>query len=190
MKSLFARGAPEVLRGGELKYVGMPIGGIGACQLHLGGDGRLWHWDIFNKALPRPNPDDAHYRSPLMPESPLEQGFAVRIKADGRALTRKLRAGEWSDVTFRGEYPVGVVQFAHAAIPVRVTMQSFSPFIPLNTDDSSLPATIFEFTLTNHGEQDAEAELCGWLENAIGQRSAARPGMTPRCRSGFWIAPC
>ncbi len=49
VKSLFARGTPEVLRGGELKYVGMPIGGIGAGQLYLGGDGRLWHWDIFNR---------------------------------------------------------------------------------------------------------------------------------------------
>ena len=40
VKSLFARGTPEVLRGSELKYVGMPVGGIGAGQLYLGGDGR------------------------------------------------------------------------------------------------------------------------------------------------------
>ncbi len=51
VKSLFARGTPEVLRGGELKYVGMPVGGIGAGQLYLGGDGRLWHWDIFNQYM-------------------------------------------------------------------------------------------------------------------------------------------
>ena len=49
VKSLFARGTPEVLRGEQLKFVGMPIGGIGAGQLYLGGDGRLWHWDIFNE---------------------------------------------------------------------------------------------------------------------------------------------
>ena len=48
LKALFARGTPEVLRGQELKYVGMPVGGIGAGQLYLGGDGRLWHWDILN----------------------------------------------------------------------------------------------------------------------------------------------
>src|ERR1700689_2045845 len=51
VKSLFERGTPEVLRGSELKYVGMPVGGIGAGQLYLGGDGRLWHWDIFNQPI-------------------------------------------------------------------------------------------------------------------------------------------
>lgn len=168
VKSLFARGTPEVLRGSELKYVGMPIGGIGAGQLYLGGDGRLWHWDIFNQPLKRPKPDDMHYRSPLMPGSLLEQGFALRFKSGSSVQTRRLQSGDWSDITFRGDYPIGRVAYADAASTVSVTLEAFSPFIPLNTDDSSLPATILEFTLKNSGAEKVSVELCGWLENVIG----------------------
>src|SRR5262245_5692263 len=47
VKSLTSRGAPEVYSGRDLPYIGMPVGGIACGQLYLGGDGRLWYWDIF-----------------------------------------------------------------------------------------------------------------------------------------------
>ena len=45
--SLTERGQAEVFSGEQLKYIGMPVGGIGCGQLYLGGDGRLWLWGIF-----------------------------------------------------------------------------------------------------------------------------------------------
>ena len=69
----------------DTKYVGMPVGGIGAGQLYLGGDGRLWHWDIFNQPGKHPT-DDKHYRSPLMPASPLTQNFSLTIAGQTRTL--------------------------------------------------------------------------------------------------------
>jgi uncharacterized protein (DUF608 family) len=173
VKSLFTRGTPEILRGAEIKYVGMPIGGIGAGQLYLGGDGRLWHWDIFNRPLVRPKPDDGHYRMPLTPDSLLEQGFAVQVKSGGKVQTKKLQQGDWSGISFRGEYPFGIVEYADPTMPLGVKLEAFSPFIPIDTEDSSLPATVFEFTLKNNGSQEIEVRFCGWLENAIGLHSAA-----------------
>jgi hypothetical protein len=48
VKSLTDRGNRTEYRGKQLAKIGMPIGGICAGGMYLGGDGRLWLWDIFN----------------------------------------------------------------------------------------------------------------------------------------------
>ena len=78
VKSLFERGSPEVLRGDDLKFVGMPVGGIGAGQLYLGGDGRLWHWDVFNQHI---GTGAEHYARPITPSSPLKQQFTLSVRS-------------------------------------------------------------------------------------------------------------
>ena len=169
VKSLFARGAPEVLRGDELKYVGMPVGGICAGQLYLGGDGRLWLWDIFNQNL---RTREFHYAQPPLPASPLKQGFSLTIDGDTRPLDRE----GFPRVTFRGEYPIGIVEYADASMPLAVTLEAFSPFIPLNADDSGLPATILQFTIRNTSAVPVEATLVGELENGVCMSNRARYG--------------
>jgi non-lysosomal glucosylceramidase len=162
VKSLFARGEPEVLRGSELKYVGMPVGGIGAGQLYLGGDGSLWHWDIFNR-VENSGSSGPHYAKPLAPSSPLAQKFSLKIGGQIHPLDRD----GFSEISFRGEYPMGIVEYADPGVPLTVKLEAFSPFIPLNLDDSSLPATILQFTLHNSSDQSVAATLAGELENAV-----------------------
>jgi non-lysosomal glucosylceramidase len=175
VKSLFARGAPEVLRGTELKFVGMPVGGIGAGQLYLGGDGQLWHWDIFNalQELPAATGGSEHYRQPPAPASPLQQKFSLKIGDTTRTLNRD----GFSEISFRGEYPVGIVEYADPASPVALKLEAFSPFIPLNTDDSSLPATVLQFTLRNLSEATVDAEISGELENAVCLNNRSQSGV-------------
>jgi len=52
-------------------------------------------------------------------------------------------------------------------MPLNVKFESFSPFIPLNADDSCLPATILQFTLRNTSAAPVEATLTGELENGV-----------------------
>ncbi len=100
-----------------LTLIGMPIGGICAGQLYLGGDGKLWHWDIFNRVE---HTNDAHYANPMRPQSPLDQGFALRIKSGKTNEVRTLDRAGFSNVRFRGEYPIGFVNYSDPALPVAV----------------------------------------------------------------------
>ncbi len=174
VESLFARGTPAVLLSGDLKYVGMPVGGIGAGQLYLGGDGRLWHWDIFNEFIfTTDKGENCHYANPLVPSSPLAQQFTLKIGAK----VHPLNGEEFTDVKFRGEYPIGIVEYADPNVPLTVKLEAFSPFIPLNTDDSSLPATIFQFTVRNTSAAPIEALLSGELENGVCLHHRTEAGM-------------
>ncbi len=179
LASLTQRGAAEVFKGEQLRYVGMPIGGIGCGQLYLGGDGKLWHWDIF-KSNYRREPDHdlliaafslgGHYAHPVAQSqqyskwngADVAQGFLIRTPAGTKTLDRQ----GFSGITFRGEYPVGKVTYADEGYPVTVQLEAFSPFIPLNTKDSAIPATVMSYTVTNTSESAVDVDLGGWMQNA------------------------
>ncbi len=191
VKSLTERGSRTVYRGAELEKIGMPIGGLCAGQLYLGGDGKLWHWDVFNQ---HHSTADAHYAKPRQPASPLDQGFALKILAGGKAEVRALDRTGWKDISFIGEYPIGFVEYRDPASPVNVSLAAFSPFIPLNPEDSAMPATVMRFTVKNHGANKVEAELAGWLENAVCLHSAESSAGLRRNRilrrEGFTLLEC
>ncbi len=163
--SLTARGTREVYRGKELEKIGMPIGGLCTGQLYLGGDGKLWHWDVFNLPI---HTHAEKYTHPSLPSSPLEQSFAVEVKSDGETQTRALDHRGFADISFCGEYPIGFVEYRDPQLPVAVSLEAFSPFVPLDTEASSLPATVMRFTVKNTGTARATVRLAGWLENAVG----------------------
>jgi non-lysosomal glucosylceramidase len=169
LRSLFARGARTVYRGAELEKIGMPIGGICTGQVYLGGDGRLWHWDIFNTRI---STAGEHYAAPLKPAAPFKQGFAVRIGSGEKAVVRVLDSRGFADISFRGEYPIGLVEYRDPECPVSVSLEAFSPFVPLDPHDSHLPATILQFTVKNASQGRVECELAGWLENGACIHSA------------------
>jgi uncharacterized protein (DUF608 family) len=164
-------GQPETYRGPELSWIGMPVGGIACGQLYLGGDGRLWYWDIFTSTTTTDYDSKIwagpHYEHPLQPRPIVDQGFAIRVKQAEATTTRPLDSRGFKDITFRGEYPIGRVTYRDEALPVSVSLEAFSPFVPLNVQDSSLPATVLAFEVKNTGGSSIEISLAGWLENAV-----------------------
>ncbi len=169
--SLTARGTPTVYRSerGELMHIGMPIGGVCCGQVYLGGDGSLWHWDIFN--LPQAG-EWSHssgplYAKPARPASPINQGFSIRVTKDGRSVERRLDSSGFAGIEFRGQYPIGLVNYADEEFPARVELEAFSPFCPLDEERSGTPTIVLNYTVTNTSDRPIEATIAGWLENAV-----------------------
>jgi non-lysosomal glucosylceramidase len=169
----------------ELRYIGMPVGGICCGCVYVGGDGRLWLWDIFNqnqvgvvsKVLPVKldsfnlkqidNVEGALYLEPLMEVSPFRQGFALRIKHGETTVIKQLRQEDWDEITFEATYPVATIRYSDKALPLEVSVQAFSPFIPGNDFDSGLPATIQSVTVKNLSDNPMTVDVGGWLENKM-----------------------
>ena len=186
VRSLAERGVPKVYtreNSHNFDFIGMPIGGIGCGQLYLGGDGKLWQWDIFNDRYHKGwvSESGAAYAQPQIRNDRkddrqhiVEQGFAIRLKTSRGARDIQLDRDSFQTVCFQGQYPIGQVSFADPSVPVKVELEAMSPFVPLNVEESSYPATILSFTVTNTAADRVEGEFAGWLENAVVIASGTR----------------
>jgi uncharacterized protein (DUF608 family) len=175
VESLASRGEPAIYNRDNSKdfaHIGMPVGGIGAGQLYIGGDGKLWWWDIFNSKTSGGsigNYLDASVESNSRDEGQLvlAQGFAIRYRKDGTKVVRTLDKKGFKNILFRGQYPIAQVTYSDSDDPVKVELEAFSPFIPLDLENSSYPAVILNYTVHNTSDTALECELAGWLENAV-----------------------
>jgi non-lysosomal glucosylceramidase len=161
-------------------FIGMPIGGIGAGELYLGGDGRLWNWDIFNSRVEPGFPVEqglAYVRPHKVANSAdtgqvfLRQGFVLRTSSGGKVSSYTLDRDGFSNVQFSGEYPMGRVRYSSPNCPVSVELEAFSPFTPGAVEDSTYPATVLNYTLANTSGSAVTCELAGWLENGVAIKS-------------------
>jgi non-lysosomal glucosylceramidase len=184
LASLTARGKPSSWKDwAALEHIGMPVAGIGTGTVYLGGDGRLWGWDIFNvphegcipnngtKEEQMSERNGANYINPSKMESPWNINHGLVIYVDGKA--KRLDHSGFPQVEFTGQYPIGNIKLNDPSSPISVEMETFSPFIPLDYDNSSLPVTIIEITLKNSGETAIKTGLEAYLENAASRHQPA-----------------
>lgn len=164
VEKLYQRGQRQVYSGKDAETIGMPVGGIGAGQLYLRGDGTLALWQIFNRHV-FSGYGSENYRT-YRPDSPVDSGFAVVVQKDGKTFCKTLDR-DFGTVEFIGEYPIAFVRYRNDEFPVKVSLTASSPFIPLNAQDSALPTTMFSVVVDNTSDVNVPVNVVGWLENAV-----------------------
>ena len=174
-----------VYTGEHLREISFPIGGIGTGSIGLAGNGRLTDWEIAN----RPNKGggnghsffavkaekdgacvDARVLQGDCPKDLIGQYMRQNFTGYGYGPRNDTLAGfpHFELCTFTGQFPTAEVDFADPSFPGKVRLTAFNPFIPLNEDDSSLPAAFFAVTFRNDTAQalDYTAALTvrNWFE--------------------------
>lgn len=154
-RNLMARGRRRVYSGDHLGAIDLGLGGIGAGEVHLNGKAEFTNWQIFGNHL------GLH-----LPDTFLAVGAGGVVRACQTA-----KAGPFEPMkalTFSGEYPFGWFEFEDPGLPVQVSMQAFSPLIPLNERDSSLPCAVLELTIANPSKSEVQVQVAASCQNAVG----------------------
>lgn len=148
-----------------LDRVAFPLGGIGAGMICLEGTGALSHVSLRN----RPE----IYNEPLVFAAVCVQGErnVARVlegpvpswKAFGNRGTGNGAAGQsyglprFERAAFNSRFPFGNVTLNDRLLPLEVRITGWSPFIPGDPDNSSLPAAALEYSFRNAGARKVEA---------------------------------
>ncbi|MDY3071722.1 MAG: GH116 family glycosyl-hydrolase [Eubacteriales bacterium] len=149
------------------RAIRFPLGGIGSGSVALSGEGRLVDWEIFN----RPNKEstngfthfavkaerDGQLVDARVVNGDLTDGFVGRtgivplFNGFGYGPARETMAGfpHFAESVFTGTFPTAKLTFRDPHFPGAVTLDAWSPFIPLEDADSSMPAACFTLSVTN-----------------------------------------
>jgi uncharacterized protein (DUF608 family) len=150
---------------GYLNRVAFPMGGLGAGMICMEGTGTLSHVSIKNK-----------------PDIFNEPGMFAAIVVKGKTNGAKILEGpvpDWKKfgqkdagngaagsttglprfrkASFLARFPFGYLNISDNDLPLKITITGWSPFIPGDDDNSSLPVAALEYRFTNSGSSTVDA---------------------------------
>ncbi len=154
-------GKPRVYRSDTHTDARMHLGGIGTGNFEIGADGQLTTWQLFNTL-----------RDGYVP-------FFFAVRAGKDALLLQTEGGPaWPRVRaieMRGEYPFAFLTYNHPSLPVKLDLQAFSPFAPLETRLSSMPVAVFAFRIHNPTDRPQKVSLAAFMQNPVGYEAVSAP---------------
>lgn len=169
-------GYARIYSGNQLRMIAFPLGGVGAGSISLGGRGQLRDWEIFNRPDKGNAPQYAFASiwAQAAGAKPIARVLESRLQPPYEGPSGlgsnnvpglpRLEAG-----TFTGEYPLARIDFQDTVLPVKVSLEAFTPFIPLNADDSGLPVAILRYRVKNTGARKAAVAIAWSIDNPVGK---------------------
>jgi non-lysosomal glucosylceramidase len=174
-------------RGAYFRYAGQnarnsvfPLGGIGAGSIGIGADGRLRDWEIYNRPSKGSVNGFSHFAvraeqdGAVLDTRVLHGPFQGSLTGDhlgkhfnsfGFGVRREHMAGfpSFEQCTLSGPYPVATLDFSDKRFPGTVSLDAFSPYLPMESRYSSMPVAMFEFTIANTTSKAVDYTLFGCL---------------------------
>ena len=156
-----------------LNRVAFPIGGIGAGMVCLEGTGAISHMSVRN----HPDVFNEPFLMAAISIKGLEHGAKVlegpvpdwkvfgNPGTGGGARNKSYGFPRFENVSFETKFPFGEVKLEDDDIPLDVSVTGWSPFIPTDEDNSSLPVGGLEYTFKNNSGKEMEACFSYHVEN-------------------------
>ena len=153
---------------------GFPLGGIGAGGFGFQTDGSFGELRLNN-----------NWMCPIRGVRGAFHALYARHGGDRTALLLR-RTGmepEYGGIpnvrstTFVGALPAFTLRYDDPALPLDVVLEGFTPHVPHDVRDSTLPAAVFRFRLRNVGAAPVEAALLFAFENVLGRGGSGKLGL-------------
>ena len=172
-----------------LDRVSFPIGGIGAGMFCMDGTGSLSHLSINNRPEMFNEPyafaavsikghkDAAKVLEAQVPEWKM---FGMGGSGNGGA-GKNYGYPRFKNGHFLPRFPFATLRLEDDDIPLNVEVTGWSPFIPTDNDNSSLPAGAMEYKFTNTSASDIDAVFSWNSRNIISERT----GRILNMKNGF-----
>ncbi|MCP4452887.1 MAG: hypothetical protein GY809_15605, partial [Planctomycetes bacterium] len=155
-----------VYTGQNLDRAAFPMGGIGAGMICLEGTGAISHVSLRHQMQVFNEPCTFAalcVKGKGGPVAKVLEGQVPGWKIFGRPGTgngsphTSYGLPRFLDTSFLARFPFGTIHLAHGDMPVQVEITGWSPFIPGESAQSSLPVAAMEYTFKNPTDETIEA---------------------------------
>lgn len=151
--------------GEYLNRIAFPIGGIGAGMFCLEGTGAISHMSVRHKPdmFNEPMLFAAIYikgknNGAKIVEGPVPDWKKFGLAGAGNGLGGSISGlPHMQQATFTARFPFASIDLADSDLPVKIQVTGWSPFIPTDEDNSSLPVGALEYAVSNSSTSPVEA---------------------------------